>query len=102
VVDGKIDLAPDTCNHCGRCVGKCPFGAVTADVNGYRVYIGGRWGKKVARGQALSTIFTDREEVLAVIERALNLFKDEGIAGERFADTITRLGFEYVEKKISE
>ena len=100
VVDGKIDLAPDTCNHCGRCVDKCPFDAVTEDVRGYRVYIGGRWGKKVARGQALDVIFTSRDEVLAVIEKALHLFKDEGVAGERFADTIARLGFEYVQEKL--
>jgi len=100
VVDGKIDLAPDTCNHCGRCIGKCPFDAVTEDFGGYRIYIGGRWGKKVGRGQPLSRIFTDRAEVLDMIERILNLFKDEGVAGERFADTIARLGFDYVEKKL--
>jgi len=35
-----------------------------------------------------------------MIERILNLFKDEGVAGERFADTIARLGFDYVEKKL--
>ncbi len=25
---GKIVIDEDACNHCGRCVGKCPFGAV--------------------------------------------------------------------------
>lgn len=100
VVDGKIDLAPATCNHCGRCVGKCPFDAVTTDVIGYRICIGGRWGRQIARGQALSKIFTDREQVLAVIERALHFFKAEGQPGERFADTIRRLGFDVVEKAL--
>lgn len=100
VVDGKIDLGPDTCNHCGRCIGKCPFGAVTEDFGGYRIFIGGRWGKQVARGRALSKIFTDRDEVLTVIERALNFFKTEGNPGERFADTINRVGFDVVEKAL--
>ena len=100
VADGKIDLQPDTCNHCGRCIGKCPFDAVTEDVVGYRVFIGGRWGKQVARGKALSPVFTSREEVLAVIERALNFFRNEGVAGERFADTINRVGFGSVEKAL--
>ena len=100
VVDGKIDLQPETCNNCGRCIDKCPFGAVTEETRGYRVFIGGRWGKQVARGRALNKIFTTPEEVLAVIEKALHLFKDEGNPGERFADTINRLGFEYVESKL--
>ncbi len=37
---------------------------------------------------------------MAVIEKAILLFKNEGIAGERFADTVKRLGFEYVNEKI--
>ena len=101
VVDGKIAIDPEICNHCGRCKGKCPFDAVSNYVDGYRVYIGGRWGKKVAYGVPLSKIFTSEEEVLAVVEKAICLFRDEGIAGERFADTINRLGFDYVSEKLT-
>ena len=82
------------------CNGKCPFGVFENANEGYKVCIGGRWGKKVARGKALSKIFTSDDEVLAVIEKAIILFRDEGIKGERFGDTIERLGFEYVEKKL--
>ena len=98
--DGKITIDPDLCNNCGRCRGKCPFGAFEDGKQGYKLCIGGRWGKKVARGKALSKIFESEEEVLDTIERAIILFRDEGIKGERFADTIERLGFDYVEKKL--
>ena len=93
-------MNPNICNNCGRCLTKCPFGAFDGFVNGCRIYIGGRWGKKVARGRALGKLFTDKEEVLSVVEKTICLFRDEGIAGERFADTIERLGFDYVEKKL--
>ena len=42
----------------------------------------------------------DREEVLAVVEKAILLFRDQGSAGERFADTIARLGFENVQAQL--
>ena len=100
LVDGKIRISPDNCNHCGRCIGKCPFGAVNESVTGYKICIGGRWGKKVAEGRALGRIFTTEEEVVDVVERAILFFRDEGKSGERFADTIARLGFEYVEDKL--
>jgi len=100
VADGKITVDSELCNHCGRCVGKCPFHVTDNAVSGYRVYIGGRWGKKVARGIPLNRIFTDREEVLQVVERAICLFRDQGIPGERFGDTINRLGFENVEAQL--
>ena len=80
----------------------CPFGAVTDYVDGYKVYLGGRWGKRVAQGRAMSKIFASEEEVLRVVERAICLFRDEGIDGERFADTVARLGFENVERKLLE
>ncbi len=102
VIDGKLAIDPEKCNHCGRCVAKCPFKAVENSTYGYKVTIGGRWGKKVAEGRALSRIFTTEEEVLELVEKAILFFRDEGITGERFADTIARLGFDYVENKLLE
>lgn len=98
--DGKIRIDADACNHCGRCIAKCPFGAVNESLIGYKVYIGGRWGKKVAEGRPLDKIFNTEEEVIALTERAILFFRDEGISGERFADTIARLGFDYVQDKL--
>ncbi len=98
--DGKLFINDSTCNHCGRCVGKCPFKAVEDYTSGYRIYIGGRWGKKVAQGIPLDKVFTSKEEVLDVVEKAILLFKEQGIAGERFADTIARLGFENVQEQL--
>ena len=45
-------------------------------------------------------IFTSEEEVIDVVERAILFFRDEGNSGERFADTIARLGFDYVQDKL--
>lgn len=97
---GKITIDPDACNHCGRCKGKCPFGAVEEYREGYKILIGGRWGKKTACGRPLPRLFPTEEEVMAVIDRAILLFREEGIAGERFADTVARLGFDYVSGKL--
>ena len=100
VVDGKMVRDPKICNNCGRCIGKCPFKASEEGTYGYKVYIGGRWGKKVAQGHALGKVFTDKEEVLSVVEKAILLFKEQGNAGERFAQTIDRIGFENVEAQL--
>lgn len=100
VVDGKLVIDPDKCNNCGRCVGKCPFKAVEEYTTGYRVYIGGRWGKKVAHGKKLDKVFLSEEEVLSVLEKAILLFREQGKTGERFADTIDRLGFENVQAQL--
>ena len=100
VVDGKLLVDPGKCNNCGRCIGKCPFGAVADGAYGYRVYIGGRWGKKVAKGRMLDKIFLNEEDVLSTLEKAILLFREQGKTGERFADTIDRIGFDNVQEQL--
>ncbi len=100
VVDGKVVIDLESCNHCGRCIGTCPFKAITDSTTGYRVYIGGRWGKRVAQGRYLDKVFTDEAAVLDVVEKAILLFREQGITGERFSDTIARLGFENVQEQL--
>ncbi len=99
VENGKIVMSED-CNNCGRCRGKCPFSAVSEYTDCYKIYIGGRWGKKIANGRPLAKLFTSEEEVMETVERAILFFRSEGQSGERFADTIERLGFEYVQDQL--
>ncbi len=98
--DKMLRVNEQKCNRCGRCEGKCPFGVTTEYQTGYKVYIGGRWGKSIAHGRPLEKLFTSEEEVMDIVERAILLFRNEGITGERFADTVTRLGFDYVQNKL--
>lgn len=100
VQDGKVVINETLCNNCGRCAGKCPFGAFGEGKPAWKVTIGGRWGKKVGQGTPLSRLFTSEEEVLSVIEKTILFYREQGLPGERFADTIARLGFDNVEKEI--
>ena len=100
VVDGKVVIDTSLCNNCGRCAGKCLFDAFGPGKPAWKICIGGRWGKKVGQGKPLSKLFTSEEEVLSTIEKTILFYRENGLPGERFADTIARLGFENVEKEI--
>ena len=100
VVDGKVAIDETICNNCGRCAGKCPFGAFSEGKPAWKVCIGGRWGKKVGQGTPLGKIFTSEEEVLSIVEKTILYYRENGLPGERFADTIARIGFANVEKEI--
>lgn len=98
LIKGLLSIDRELCNNCGRCIGRCPFGAVPEGRVGYRLYAGGRWGKKTKIGKALNKIFTEKAEALNTLEKAILFFREEGLPGERFADTIERAGFEKTEK----
>lgn len=95
----KPCIETQACNNCGRCIKACPFGAIIAEETRLKVFLGGRWGKQIRIGTAMSTLFTE-QEVLFLIEKAILLFKDEGIQGERFASVIERLGMPEVERRL--
>jgi dissimilatory sulfite reductase (desulfoviridin) alpha/beta subunit len=100
VTDGVLKIDPERCNHCGRCVGNCYFKAIPDGTPGYLIYIGGRWGKKTAHGIPLQKIFTSKEEALSIIEKTILLFREQGYVGERFSDTIQRIGFSNVQEQL--
>lgn len=94
--DNKIHIDSSLCNGCGKCIGNCYFSALEGHEIQYKVYVGGRWGKKIRQGSLLSKLVSETE-ALDLIEKSILLFKKEGKNGERFSDTIERLGMDYVE-----
>ena len=100
LADARAVIDTERCNSCGRCIGKCVFKLNDAARPGYRVLIGGRWGKAFAQGRALRHLFLSEEEVLLAVESAILLFRDQGLTGERFADTVARISFDEAERQI--
>lgn len=100
VVDETLNINKDLCNNCGRCIGKCHFDSIKNGEAGYKITIGGRWGKRVNHGKALSKIFKTEEEVMSIIEKMILIYREQGITGERLADTINRIGFENIEAQL--
>jgi dissimilatory sulfite reductase (desulfoviridin) alpha/beta subunit len=100
VVDGVLSIDENICNNCGRCIGKCHFDAIEEGKQGYKITIGGRWGKKVNKGLAINKIFKDEEEVMSAVEKMILIYREQGNTGERLADTIERIGFENIEAQL--
>ena len=46
------------------------------------------------------TVEVDKDEVLGIVEKAILLFREQGLTGERFADTVERIGFENVQEQL--
>lgn len=97
---GHLEINPDKCVHCGRCIDQCHFDVIKGYTDGYLICIGGRWGKKQAQGRPLNHFFTDRKEVIKTVKKTILFFREQGLPGERFATTINRIGYPVAEAQI--
>ena len=100
VDNGKVQIDKTLCKRCGRCIGKCPFHVFDEFINGYAVYIGGRWGRDISLGKKINKLFITKKEVFNTIEKAILYFKENAKEKERFAQMIERIGFAEVEKNL--
>ncbi len=87
------------CVACGACVKICPTGALYERGRGYRVLVGGKLGRHPRLATELVPI-AGEEEVLKLIEKIVNLYKEENLKGERLGTIIERLGWEEFKKRV--
>lgn len=91
--DGIMQIDYDACNNCGKCVDACHFDCVTQKKAGYKIMVGGMWGKRQRLATVVDEVYT-KEEVFEMVERALLIYREQGKTGERFAMFIDRIGAE--------
>lgn len=90
---GKMVCDQSLCTNCGKCIDACPFHAVEEETVGYKILLGGIWGKHQRMATALPGVYT-HDEMVAILEKTLTLWKEQGKAGERFGLYLERTGFE--------
>ena len=56
-------------------------------------------GVKSKRGIAQISFFADKEEVFTTMKMLL-IYREQGLTGERLADTIARIGFDEIEAQL--
>ena len=99
--DGKMECRRELCTNCGKCIDACPFHAVKEVKVGYKVLLGGIWGKRQRHATALRDVYS-REEVIRLLTCVLELWKEEGQPGERFGLCLERIGVESFLDKLSQ
>ena len=89
--DGVMEIDRERCTNCGKCIDNCVFKTVAEQQTGYRVFVGGLWGKRQRMGNMLDEVYT-KEEVFELVERAILLYREQGWTGERFGAFLDRIG----------
>lgn len=81
------------CTYCGKCIKSCPVDAWQGE-NGFIISFGGLYGNKIAVGKNFLPIIFDEQKLFEIVEITLKFFAENAKAGERFRNTLERVGWE--------
>jgi len=94
----KIVFNKNKCIGCGDCVYSCPTQAWLRRKEGYSIFVGGKMGKFPKLGVKVFDFVETKDKVFEIIEKTLEFYKKFGKKGERFRNTLDRVGIDkYVE-----
>ncbi|WP_457553954.1 4Fe-4S dicluster domain-containing protein [Desulfobacula sp.] len=78
----------DRCLMCAKCIRVCPTGTIQEKEKGYRVLLGGRLGRHPRLAMEVKGLHT-HDDVLRIVEKCLNFYKEHSKDGCRFSHILT-------------
>ncbi|MHB1127127.1 MAG: 4Fe-4S dicluster domain-containing protein [Bacillota bacterium] len=94
-------LDAQKCLYEGNCIKICPSDAWSAQRVGYRVFAGGKIGRKPQLGSVVWDFILE-DQVIETGEAILDIFRSVAQKGERLADTVSRIGVETFRAELEE
>jgi dissimilatory sulfite reductase (desulfoviridin) alpha/beta subunit len=71
-------------------------------IRGYRVFAGGKFGRRPFLGRRILGVLRTKEETMTAVAAVLGFFREHGKPGERFGDTLQRTGYPALEIFVNE
>ena len=97
--DGPV-IIEKHCKLCGACAIECPEGAMTIAKQGYRVMVGGHFGRWHVIGKELFKI-GDEKKVFEALEASIKLLREKAGSEEHMYHMVERYGLEPLYSELS-
>jgi sulfite reductase beta subunit len=102
-----IQINREKCIACGRCKDVCDYITFDTTKIGISILVGGK-SSNTGRGQNLAMVLIpwipisppNYREVVAVLQKIIDMWKGNAVAGERLADYVRRIGLREFQKAL--
>jgi dissimilatory sulfite reductase (desulfoviridin) alpha/beta subunit len=97
--NGRPEIDAASCDRCGNCIKFCPSNVFASEESGYRIFVGGKFGRFHHDGYELFKI-ADKETLMKSLEATIDLIREESIGEESLTSIINRVGVAPIFQKL--
>lgn len=98
--DKKPVINREKCKMCGRCIQNCPKFAISPEIKGFTVTLGGKGTWPAFKGDTLAEMVKD-EHIVPLIGKIIDYFKKNAQPGEgRLRPLVKRIGIEKLKEEL--
>ena len=87
------------CKLCGACIRACPTGTIKSQANGYRILVGGTFGRMQTLGKEVVRI-GQKNDIFETLDATMSLIKEKQEDEHFLAQVIDKVGLDYITSRV--
>lgn len=107
--DGAIHFAEPSkplinerlCKICGACVKACPTGTITSQAQGYRILVGGTFGRMQTIGNEVIRM-GQKSHIFKTLDATISLIREKQDDEHFLAQVVDKVGLDYITSRVFE
>jgi dissimilatory sulfite reductase (desulfoviridin) alpha/beta subunit len=105
--DGAIHFAEPSkplinerlCKICGACVKACPTGTITTESHGYRILVGGTFGRMQTTGKEVIRM-GQKSDIFKTLDATISLIREKQEDEHFLAQVVDKVGLDYITSRV--
>ena len=87
------------CKLCGACIKACPTGTLKSQMKGYRILVGGTFGRMQTLGKEVFRI-GQKDDIFKTLDAVISLIKEKQEDEHFLAQVVDKVGLDYITSRV--
>ncbi len=87
------------CKLCGACIKACPTGTISSEKKGYRIFVGGTFGRMHTVGKEIFRM-GEKEDVFKTLDAVIEMIRENQENEHFLAHVLQKSGIEYITSRV--